>query len=95
MSDNIISKHPIYSSILLAIAKDPSTGEYNPMAADKSYLIGCVPEEERTGDITLDAALKKLEKDKLITRIIEESTFYYHLASRGRPLVNDLINKSK
>lgn len=92
MIDKKIDEYPIFNSILLALGKDPSTGEYNPMASDIPYLISHIPEEERKGDVTLDEALKYLENQRLITKMFED-TYYFNLASKGRPLVNTMIDE--
>ena len=79
-----MSSHPIYDSIMDAICLDPEKKNYSPMPADLAYLIGHVPETHRNNGIGINAALKTLEQEKFVRKIIEGNTAYYDATAKGR-----------
>ena len=86
-----VSTHPIYGSILHAIGADPDTGKYSPVPADVRYLIGEVPENQRNADVSITDALKTLEKEGFVKKIIEGSDSYFDLTKEGKKQIKSMI----
>ena len=70
---------------------DSDTGEYAPMLTDVPYIIGSISETQRDDSVSITDALRNLEKEGIIQRVVEGTALYFRLGLIPRSSAPDSI----